>query len=247
MHELLMPIGTPETALHYEPRIDELAAEIGPDAILDAAKWNSNTWGNGSTAPNYPQPYAEAVAELRDSYLPERRRQLFNRLTSGASELPAQQPAGTTVLFGDINGGLTSRNQDEEYIQLVNPNSLAVDISGWVLGIASAPDAPLFTFRGGTVIPVNGALYVAASRTAFRARTAFPTGGLGLFVVGDYAGRLSRDKILTLTNRQGLLVASTSIRRSHPSAGISSWKITPHGVTTNAACRVAPRENSSAR
>ncbi len=213
MDELLMPIGTPEAALHYEPRIDELAAEIGPDAVLDAAKWNSNAWGNGSTAPNYPQPYAEAVAELRDSYLPERRRQLFNRLAPGAGELPAQQPAGTTVLFGDINGGFTSRNQDEEYIQLVNPNSFAVDISGWVLGIASAPDAPLFTFRGGTVIPANSAIYVAANRMAFRARTVFPTGGQGLFVVGDYADRLSnQDKILTLTDRQGLLVASASIR-----------------------------------
>ena len=73
---------------HYEPRIDELAAQIAPDAALDNAKWNSNAWGNGSTAPNYPQPYAEAVAELRDSYLPERRRQLFNRLASGASRNP---------------------------------------------------------------------------------------------------------------------------------------------------------------
>ena len=58
MDELLKPPGTPPEALHYEPRIDELAAQIAPDAALDAAKWNSHAWGNGSTAPNYPQPYA---------------------------------------------------------------------------------------------------------------------------------------------------------------------------------------------
>jgi len=212
MDELLMPPGTARENLHYEPRIDELAAQIGPDAALDAAKWNSHAWGNGSTNPNYPQPYAEAVAEMRDSYLPERRRQLFNRLTSGASELPAQQPAGTTILFGDIDTCTSSRTQDEEYIQLLNPNSFAVDISGWILNTDADPPTPLFVFRGGTVIPANSALYVVASRPVFRARATAPTGGQSLFIVGDYTGRLSGRETLTLTDRQGLQVASTSTR-----------------------------------
>jgi hypothetical protein len=151
------------------------------------------------------------VAELRDSYLPERRRQLFNRLTSGAGELPAQQPAGTAILFGDIDRGSSGRNQDEEYVQLLNPNSFAVDISGWVLSTDADPETPLFTFCGGTVIPANGALYVAASRPAFRARATSPTGGQALFIVGDYTGRLAgQGETLTLTDRQGLQVASTS-------------------------------------
>ena len=92
MDELLKPLGTRPEDLHYEPRIDELAALIGPDAALDNAKWNSHAWGNGSTAPNYPQPMLEAVAELRDSYLPERRRQLFNRLAPQTGEIPNLQP-----------------------------------------------------------------------------------------------------------------------------------------------------------
>ena len=213
MDELLMPPGTPAEALHYEPRIDELAAQIGPDAALDNAKWNSHAWGNGSTAPNYPQPFPDAVAELRDSYLPERRRQLFNRLAPGTGELPGQQPIGTAVFFGDIEVGLSSRIQDEEYVQLLNPNSFAVDISGWILSTNTAPDTPLFTFRGGTVIPANGSLYVAANRTAFRARAVFPTGGQGLFVVGDYTGRLSNQgEILVLVDRQGQQVAFARTR-----------------------------------
>ncbi|HNS22343.1 MAG TPA: CotH kinase family protein [Sedimentisphaerales bacterium] len=213
MDELLMPPGTAQENLHYEPRIDELAAQIGPDAILDAAKWNSHAWGNGSTAPNYPQPYADAVAEMRNSYLPERRRQLFNRLTSGSAELPTAQPAGTAILFGDINAASSARNQDEEYIQLLNPNAFAVDISRWLLSTDADPGTPLFVFRGGTVIPANGTLYVVASRPAFRARATAPKGGQGLFITGDYAGRLSKHgETLTLTDRQGLQVASINTR-----------------------------------
>jgi hypothetical protein len=196
---------------HYEPRIDELAAQIAPDAALDDAKWNSNAWGNGSTAPNYRQPYMDAVAELRDSYLPQRRQQLFNRLAAGTAEIPDAQPAGTAIAFGVIDAAPASGNRDEQYLQLVNFNSFAVDISGWTLRLGNSPSTPLFTFRGGTVIPAGGTLYVAASRTAFRARRQWPTGGQGLFVVGDCTGRLPLGSMmLTLTDRQGLTVAAIS-------------------------------------
>lgn len=214
MDELLMPPGTPQSHLRYEPRIDELAALIGPDAALDNAKWNSHAWGNGSTAPNYPQPFPEAVAELRDSYLPERRRQLFNRLAPGTNEIPDAQPAGTVVLITGADCDPASGNQDEEYIQLRNPNSFAVDISGWTLTAGVNPPTLLFTFRGGTVLPANGTLYVAASRPAFRARQLSPKGGQALFVVGDYSGRLSDNgAMLSLTDRQGVKVATARVTR----------------------------------
>jgi hypothetical protein len=196
---------------HYEPRIDELLAQIGPDAALDNAKWNSNAWGNGSTAPNYPQSYADAVKELSDWYLPERRRQLFNRLSSGTGELPDAQPAGTIVMFGAVEGTLPTGNPDEAYIQLLNPNSFAVDISGWTLSLGLNPPTPIFTFRGGTVVPAGGTLYVAANRPAFRARRRSPTGGQALFIVGDFTGQVpARGASLSLTDRQGVTVASTS-------------------------------------
>jgi len=214
MDELLKPPGTQPEELHYEPRINELAALIGPDAALDNAKWNSHAWGNGSTAPNYPQPMLEAVAELRDSYLPERRRQLFNRIADDTDEIPNAQPVGTTVLIAYADCSPSSGNQDEQYVQLLNPNSFAVDISGWTLTARSLPQAPLFTFKGGTVIPAGGTLHVAASRTAFRARRNSPTGGQGLFVTGDCAGRLScTGEVLGLFDRQGLKVASANVAR----------------------------------
>ncbi len=199
MDELLKAPGTPPEELHYEPRIDELAAQLAPDAALDAARWNSHAWGNGSTAPCCPQPLPAAVAELRDSYLPARRSFLY-----GLSSLPGPQPPGTVINFGTVEANPAGGNQDQEYIQLQNPNNFAVDISGWVL--SGAVD---FTFRGGTIIPANGTLYVAANRKAWRARSSSPNGNNALFVVGDYSGRLSaRGETLELIDRQGVMVAS---------------------------------------
>src|ERR1043165_717508 len=176
MDEMLKPTGTPLDQLHYEPRIDELAAQIGPDAVLDAAKWGSDSWGNGSTAPCCKQIFPDAVAEMRNSYLPARRNQLFNKLAGGASELPNAQPAGTVISFGTLDPNPSTGNQEEESIQLRNLNGFAVDISGWSLS-----GAITFKFRGGTVIRAGGNLYVAANRKAWRARN----GNQSFYVVGD--------------------------------------------------------------
>jgi hypothetical protein len=204
MDELLKPPGTPLDQLHYEPRMDELAGLIAPDAALDAAKWNSHAWGNGSTAPCCPQSLMEAVAEMKNVYLPERRDQLYNGKTSGARELPDAQPENTIVFIGDIDVHPLSADPEEEYIQLQNYNAFAVDISGWTLS-----GSVRFVFRGGTVIPAQGTLYVAANRLAFRARTNPPMGAQALFVVGDYTGRLAQQAdTLALIDRQGRTVAS---------------------------------------
>jgi hypothetical protein len=184
---------------------------------LDNAKWNSHAWGNGSTSPSFPQPFPEAAAELRNSYLPERRRQLFHGLSSGAAEIPGPQPAGTVLLFGTVEASPAGGNLDEQCVQLLNPNSFAVDISGWTLRAASGTPTDLFIFRGGTVIPAGGSLYVAASRPAFRARRLAPTGGQILFVTGDFTGRLSaHGQTFQLLDRQGITAASLSTRPSSP-------------------------------
>lgn len=211
MDELLKPPGTPVEELHYEPRMDELAVLIAPDAALDAAKWNSDAWGNGSTSPCCPQSLLEAVDELEYYYLPERREQLYYGLTSGAHEVPEAQPERTIINLGDVEALPASGNQEEEYIELRNNNGFAADISGWSLATGLDSETVIFTFRGGTVIPAQGTVYVAANRAAFRARGTSPTGGQGLFVVGDYAGRLSaRGETIRLVNREGTRVDSAA-------------------------------------
>jgi hypothetical protein len=215
MDELLKPPNTPEDELYYEPRIDMLASLLYEDAALDAAKWGSDSWGNGSTAPNYPQSLTEAVEELKYFYLPERRRQLYNGLASGAREIPNAQPAGTVINFGAIETYPAGGNLDEQYIQLQNPNGFAVDISGWTLSRGQDSQIHLFTFRGGTVIPANGTIYIAADRVAFRSRKLSPTGGQALFVVGDFSGWLAaRNEILNLTDRQQVTVDSVNTTSS---------------------------------
>jgi hypothetical protein len=211
MDELLKAPNTPEDELYYETRIDILTAFISPDAALDAAKWGSDSWGNGSTAPCCPQSLIEAVQELKYYYFPERRRQLFYGLASGTREIPGAQPAGAVINFIAVETTPASGNLDEQYIQLLNPNNYAVDISGWTLSRGQNSKTHLFTFRGGTVIPANGSIYVAADRVAFRSRNLSPKGGQRLFVVGDFNGRLAaRGEILQLTNTQQATVDSVT-------------------------------------
>jgi hypothetical protein len=208
MDELLKAPGTPERGLYYEPRINILAALIAPDAALDAEKWGSHAWGNGSTSPCCPQSLMEAAEELRDSYLPERRRQLFEGLASGARELPDAQPEETVIDFGIIDANPISGNLDEQYIELVNPNYFAVDISEWELSIGQDRDTHLFTFKGGTVIPANDSIRVAKNRVALRSRNSARRGGPILFIIGDFEGQLAaKDEVLILTNKQQAIVS----------------------------------------
>lgn len=216
MDELLKPAGTLVEQLHYEPRIDELAAQLSADATLDAAKWNSHAWGNGSINLCCPQTYAQAVADIKDVYLPARRSYLY-----GQGSIPAAQPPGTVINFNTVEVNPSNGNQEQEYIQLRNPNNFAADLSGWRLAGGVS-----FVFRGGTVIPPLGNLYVAANRVAWRARTAPPTGNQALHVVGDYQGRLSaRGQTLELIDRQGVRVASVNTP-ANPSAAQSALRIT---------------------
>lgn len=98
-------------------------------------------------------------------------------------------PASTLeprINFGTIEVSPVSGNQDQEFIQLLNPNSIAVDVSDWRLtgGVEH-------TFLGGTVLPPSGAIYLCPDAAAFRARTVSPKGGEGLLVQGGYKRHLS--------------------------------------------------------
>ena len=90
------------------------------------------------------------------------------------------------INFGKVEANPASGNQDEEFIQLHNPNSLAVDISDWRL--TGGVD---HVFASGTVLAPKASLYVSPNSTAFRARKMSPKGGEGLFVQGGYRGHLS--------------------------------------------------------
>jgi len=214
MDSLLQPTNTPPALGKYENRIDEMFVAIDPDNQLDLAKWG--TWRDFTTggmvpngAPTFDtnhvdyETLSESVARLKQ-YLIDRRISMYNRVNTG--ELPAAQPANAMILFGTIEFNPNSANQAEEYFQLRNTNTYAVDISGWT--ISGAVD---YTFRGGCVIPANTVLYVSPDVKAFRSRTVSPRGGEGRFVQGNYRGQLSaRGESLVLTDDRGRVLGTNT-------------------------------------
>ena len=120
--------------------------------------------------------------------------------------IPTRQPSDAFLTLGTLEFNPASGNQAEEYIQVLNTNRVALDISGWKVtgGITH-------TFHAGTVMPSNSVLYVSPDVNAFRARTAGPRGGQALFVQGNYQGQLSaRGGSLQLVDRGGRVVSSNS-------------------------------------
>ncbi|HTG45664.1 MAG TPA: lamin tail domain-containing protein, partial [Verrucomicrobiae bacterium] len=213
--DMLGAPGTLPEDGYYEKQIDQLIPLLAPDAALDLAKWG--TWGNGAaTSLCCVQSLLQAAEEIRNSYLPARRAYVYARPI-----LPAAQPTNTVIQIAAVDYNPASSNQAEEYIQLRNTNNFSVDISGWRL--SGGID---YTFQGGVVIPTNGSVYVVPDVKAFRARTAGPRGGQGLFVQGNYEGQLSaRGENLALLNLQGHQIFATNLPPT-PSAVQSFLRIT---------------------
>ncbi len=213
MDTLLQAPGTPAASLKIEARIREMMDDMDPpsigtsDADLDYTKWGS--WGNSN-------PMRAEATRILNVHLPGRRDFLFNspNATVNGERIPSAQPADAVVSISQIEFNPSSGNQTEEYVQLNNTNSYAVDVSAWKLG--GAVD---YTFRPGTVLPAGAALYVSPDVNAFRGRATGPRGGQGLFVQGEYQGRLNAwGETLTLTDAAGRIVTTHSYVGSPSSA-----------------------------
>ncbi|HEX2751212.1 MAG TPA: lamin tail domain-containing protein, partial [Verrucomicrobiales bacterium] len=202
MDQYLKPAGTPAAQLYFEPRITYYKTLLATDAALDKAKWAS--WGTNQTL-------AQALDLIGGTYLPGRRTHLFVNHTAltpaypNNAGIPAAQSVSPSLQFGAADVSPASKNQEEEYFQLINPGAASVDISGWSIG-----GAVTLTFKPGTVIPGSGTLHVAKNVRAFRSRTVSPKAGEGHLVQGNYDGSLStRGGTLTLRDGTGALIAST--------------------------------------
>jgi hypothetical protein len=131
---------------------------------------------------------------------------LVNGIVGGenAAGIPHAQVGNPEIHFGAFDQDPISGDQDQEFIELANPNGTAVDITGWRLtgGIEHV-------FPAGTVIPANRSLYVTPSVPAFLARTDGPRGNQGLFVQGNYEGHLSNyGEIIQLVATDGSAIDS---------------------------------------
>ncbi len=228
--QLLQTNGTPVTELNFERQMDHWSALITPDAMMDLDKWG--TWGGGAQnlfpgSPTYAQfvrTLPQEVARTKTNYLVGRRQFVFDQKMGNATEFPNAQPADAIALIGALEYNPSSGNQNEEYIQIINTNGYALDISGWKLSGAIE-----HTFQGGVVIPRAGSsniLYVAANKKAFRNRAVSPRGGQGLYVEGPYKGQLSaRGETIVLADNKGRIV-NTNLYLGSPSGPQQYLRIT---------------------
>lgn len=197
MDQILQPPGTPVANRVLDNRVDALVATLSTEANTTIDTWGlqaGSSWGSFTSL-------AQGVNHLKDKFQ-GRRSYLYS-----LSIIPSAQPFVSNLTIGDFDANPVSGNQGEEYIEIVNPNSFAVDISGW-----SLTNAVDHTFYPGTVIPSLGSLYVVRDLIDFRQRSSGPSTGQGLVIQGDYRGGLSTaGETLELRNDAGSVIATKDI------------------------------------
>lgn len=180
-----------------ESRIEELRLLMKQEADLDRAAWGFTNNGNYRRFPQ--ESFDAALDRIKTNYLPARRTYLeTNGGTPSRGTLPATQPSAPAITFGEIITNPTSGNQNDETIELHNPNSFAVDVSNWTLegGISH-------TLRPGTVIPAGESLILSPDVQNFRSNNQ-PT-----FSQGNYRGHLSNfSETLNLRDQANALIAT---------------------------------------
>ncbi len=185
---LQSPITSPAEKI-YENRISEMITQASDDIALDIAKWGQ--YGAG-------QSLLTATDILINDYLTPRREHLYNThhidnvgdydiSGSFSAGLPDGQPAVCNVTIDPVvEFSPATGNQDQEYIRIVNNESHAVDVSGWMItgGVEH-------TFKPGTVLLAGGDMYVSPDVRSFLNRPTSPRGSEGRLVQGNYDGHLS--------------------------------------------------------
>ena len=201
--EFNLPSATPFQRLELRMKYDDgFVAFLNGAVIASANAPTSPQWNSAATAGHEASATSFVVFDITDKQGNLRAGRnvlaiqgLNDSVGSSDMIIVPELHAGTlgtpttnepVINFGTIEFNPDSGNQDEEFIQLLNPNAIAVDISDWRLkgGIEHK-------FDPGTVIPPNGELYICPNVTAFRARAASPRGGEGRFLQGNYNGHLS--------------------------------------------------------
>ena len=114
--------------------------------------------------------------QLRTQALPARRRQLFTEQT----QVPGPQPADATLHFGALEAAALEPKQ--AFVELVNPNAFAMDISGWLLSGGGIRH----TMKPGTVLAPGMRLAVVKDPKAFRSRAVSPMAGQGYLIQGSF-------------------------------------------------------------
>lgn len=105
------------------------------------------------------------------------------RLESASPGAPNSSPASPSVVINEIFYHPISDDSREEFVELHNPGSAAVDVSGWAF-----TDGITYTIPQGRSIPARGYLVIARDAAHL---LALNPGLSSATVVGDFDGKLS--------------------------------------------------------
>ncbi len=196
--EFLQPPDTSRENLIYEKRVYQLRDLMKTLADEDRAKWG---WPTNSGFYNRDDHFNidQGCVEITNDYFAPRRTHLY--VTHGIDNggiIPHAQLENTIILFSNAIVYSEVENQNKEFIEIINTNLFAVDISNWQLS-----NAVTFVFKGGTVIPSLSSLFVSPNVKAFRARTETPKAGERNFVVGNYKNFAIQGEMIFLTDKSG--------------------------------------------
>lgn len=217
LDEFVTPPGTVASNSPVYQKVIQWRDKIAVEAGLDRAWWG---WPGKSGQCNFDPGInlTNGVNSLLNDFLNNRRNHFYGKHSvtntalpvgiqkSANAGIPLEQPTNATLSVVAWDYNPTSGNQDQEYVQLTNANSFAVDISEWELS-----GGIYFKFQQGTVVPANSSIFISPNVATFRARTTGPRGGQGLFVVGPYDGHLNAwGETLVLTDANGRSVSTNS-------------------------------------
>ena len=147
----------------YEAQWDAISARTTPDWNLDRARWGGYTPASGRSS---------FVAGLAD------RRTVIAANTGPGKPVPTSQSATAAVVVNEIQ--YRPAGTGGEFIELANPGTTAVDLSGWSI------DAVGLVIQPGTVVPAGGRVLFVANDVAFRQAHRGANG----FVGGQFPGSL---------------------------------------------------------
>jgi hypothetical protein len=169
--------------------VNDLLATGRMEALYDATV--------GVAQPEIALDFARWVYDETESYTTQRNRLvkgIANRRTVFAADarVPANQPAAPNIVINEIQHSPTS-GDTAEFIELYNPQTQAIDLSGWT--IAGGIN---LNIQPGTVILPQQTMTFVSNDPAFRT-----TYGATVFVGDRYTGTLAPTAALTLTRPDG--------------------------------------------
>ena len=190
----LLALGTNE--LGFAVQTGDKLFLLGPNlSVLDAVKTSSRLQGRLSSDPSGSWLYPSVPTPGATNQFALHHEIVINEI------LYHHAPAYVTN-----TGSITFVPNDEQWIELYNRSSSAVDLSGWRLD-----DAVEFRFPLNTVLAADGYLVVANHAAALRAQ--YPA----ITVLGDFHGKLShRGATLRLLDAQGNPASAVTYFAGHP-------------------------------